>query len=50
METQISPKDKSRIETGIRGEYVKVARSPVWGTGIRRNKNKGETDVAGRYG
>ena len=28
MQTQISQKDKDRIETGIRGKYVKVADSP----------------------
>ena len=28
METQISQKDKDRIEAGIRGKYVKVADSP----------------------
>jgi arsenite methyltransferase len=28
METQISQKDKDRIEVGIRGKYVKVAQSP----------------------
>ena len=28
METHISQKDKSRIEAGIRGKYVKVAQSP----------------------
>lgn len=28
METQISQKDKDRIESGIRGKYTKVAKSP----------------------
>ena len=28
METQISQKDKNRIEAGIRGKYVKVAENP----------------------
>jgi SAM-dependent methyltransferase len=28
MESQISQKDKSKIEAGIRGKYVKVAQSP----------------------